>query len=541
MKKALSLVCVLAMLLSSFGMISVGADANAEISVWDGVVPEADLNYHFAGEGTEANPYLIQSAAELAQLAANVRYNDESTTYAGKYFRLIVDIDLNSKPWYGIGGCFSQAGAAPTTSPEDPRYWCYFAGCFDGDNHKIYNLTLADEHVNGLFGMVAPSPTGADTNAITCIKNLGIESGSSNLTKGRIGCLIGGGRFNFRVENCYNKASLSFDAPVTAAQYGGIIGATTDAGDKYFVNCYTTGSVTVTNCTQNFRVGGFGGSIAGKTSYFTNCYSFANVTVTHNKTASANQAAAGVLGGAIMDGPFFTNCYTNGDISSLNFDTGTIRAWHVGAFVGAIGSTMDAQRYVNSGYTFTENTNFGSADGVPKVWGVGNSAGVAANNFLTNVPVAEAKTLADILPAENNGFLKASGNAALATAPAFIGTQETAVVDGKYNIRFLMGLDSLNYDGVEFEITATYQKDGQTVTAKNGFVKLTTAWRDILAEGASVTSISNGHNYMSALVVKGVPADTEITFEVKSYVYNGDVKTLVDTDTFTRNVASAAN
>jgi len=87
----------------------------------------------------------------------------------------------------------------------------------------------------------------------------------------------------------------------------------------------------------------------------------------------------------------------------------------------------------------------------------------------------------------------------------------------------------------------TYQKDGQTVTAKNGFVKLTTAWRDILAEGASVTSISNGHNYMSALVVKGVPADTEITFEVKSYVYNGDVKTLVDTDTFTRNVASAAN
>lgn len=534
MKRYISLFCVLAMLLSAFGMMTVGAeDAPATASKWDGVVPEADLDYHFAGEGTEANPYLIQSAAELAQLAANARLNDEATCYFGKYFRLIVDIDLDNHPWYGIGGCFDTAGFAPTTSSTDVRYNAYFGGNFDGDNHKIYNLTLAAKNMNGLFGMVAPSSTGATSGTGPVIKNIGIESGSTTVSGvSRLGCLAGGMRFNVTVENCYNKADLSVDTPGSYGYMGGLIGHILDAGNKHISYCYNTGNVTVTNATKDFRIGGIVGGTTGKTIYIDHCYAFGSVTVTHNKaSSSATSAAAGVIAGALMDGPYVTNSYAHADVSSKYAPTDKITVWHIGPFYGGNNGTVAAENFTGSSYTQSANTYFGTADGVEKRWGVGNSAAAAANAFITEVPLAEAKTLADFLPSDLNGFLKASGNDPIATAPAFIGAQATAVENDTYAIRFLLGLDSLDYDAVEFEIVATYEQGGQTVTAKNGFVQITNAYRDILADGQSVTSISEGHNYMSAMVVKNVPANVDISLEVKSYVYVNGVKTLVDTDT----------
>ncbi|MBE6634072.1 MAG: hypothetical protein E7620_07010, partial [Ruminococcaceae bacterium] len=98
MKKLVSLFCILTLLLSTFAMM-VSAAEEPTVSKWDGVIPEANKDYAFEGEGTEEKPWLIKSAAELAILAANARLNDKETTYGGKYFKLTVDIDMDNKEW----------------------------------------------------------------------------------------------------------------------------------------------------------------------------------------------------------------------------------------------------------------------------------------------------------------------------------------------------------------------------------------------------------------------------------------------------------
>ena len=56
----------------------------------------------FSGSGTAADPYLIASAADLKQLAADVS-NDKP--YSGAHFKLTADIVLggSSDPWTPIG------------------------------------------------------------------------------------------------------------------------------------------------------------------------------------------------------------------------------------------------------------------------------------------------------------------------------------------------------------------------------------------------------------------------------------------------------
>ena len=54
--KKLSLVLALTMILSLFAVFTISAE-EVTVSVWDGVIPEADTAYAFGGgDGTEDNP-----------------------------------------------------------------------------------------------------------------------------------------------------------------------------------------------------------------------------------------------------------------------------------------------------------------------------------------------------------------------------------------------------------------------------------------------------------------------------------------------------
>ncbi|MCD8182878.1 MAG: hypothetical protein LUE99_07045 [Bacteroides sp.] len=98
-------------------------------SVWDGTKPEANDAYTFKGDGTEEKPYEIRTATDLAQFAANV---NAGTSYSGKYFKLLVDIDLDNQDWDPIGGKTSSVA---------------FEGNFDGNHKQITNLKV--EKVTG--------------------------------------------------------------------------------------------------------------------------------------------------------------------------------------------------------------------------------------------------------------------------------------------------------------------------------------------------------------------------------------------------------
>ena len=93
------------------------------LDVWDGTVAEGFA----AGSGTEADPYLIATGAQLAYLAKSV---NEGNAYSGKVIALAADVDLNDREWTPIGN-----GNAP------------FEGIFDGKGHVIQHLSILSPKV----------------------------------------------------------------------------------------------------------------------------------------------------------------------------------------------------------------------------------------------------------------------------------------------------------------------------------------------------------------------------------------------------------
>ena len=106
------------------------------VDVWNGEVATS----FGGGRGTESDPYLIRNCAQLAYLAQKV---NSGSKYAGKYFRLEADLDLNQRVWTPIG-----------------TYGKYFSGHFDGNGHSISGLVVTSALRNqdyacaGLFGYV---------------------------------------------------------------------------------------------------------------------------------------------------------------------------------------------------------------------------------------------------------------------------------------------------------------------------------------------------------------------------------------------------
>ena len=79
---------VLAILLSSFAfVVSANTDATA-VGVWDG----STATEFAGGTGTSADPFIIQSAAELRFMVLNYSTHDASN---GKFFKIVNDIYLN--------------------------------------------------------------------------------------------------------------------------------------------------------------------------------------------------------------------------------------------------------------------------------------------------------------------------------------------------------------------------------------------------------------------------------------------------------------
>ena len=66
-------------------------------SKWDGTIYEVtslEEVHSFAGSGTKEDPYLLNSADDVAKLAGNVRFSHNDTLYVNKYFKLTCDVDL---------------------------------------------------------------------------------------------------------------------------------------------------------------------------------------------------------------------------------------------------------------------------------------------------------------------------------------------------------------------------------------------------------------------------------------------------------------
>lgn len=176
--------------------------------VWVGNIAEK-----FAGgTGTESDPYQISNGAELAYLAQQV---NGGTTYAGSFFTLTADIQLNEQD-------------VPTAN-ENPNSWTpignnkeKFQGTFDGDGHTISGLYISStEQYQGLFGGVAATCIVKDLIVKGYVASAK-ENGTLNLN---VGGIVVSKKKGAIVQNCGFYGIVVGNTNTTGGVAGGMQGA----------------------------------------------------------------------------------------------------------------------------------------------------------------------------------------------------------------------------------------------------------------------------------------------------------------------------
>ena len=324
------------------------------------------------GTGTQGDPWLIASQADLTALAEFLNSGNAATfdtenagvgNCHGYYFKQTADIDLTGVTWEPIG--------------YSGKY--YFAGNYDGGGHSITNAVSTGKvdpdgyATAGIFGWAAFGSvenlhvknanfvaTGQNNYSYvggiagvcygSSIKNCSVENSSlesrRNNNNNCAGSIVG-----YSTGGTFEKCAAENNQVKTIG--GGFVGEVDDdpnygAGNSTFTNCY------VANCTvisetddsqgTSFSVG-FAGEITDSTLTIQNCYVYlATLSTVGNAVPQGTGVFAGNLWGSstIAD----TNCFfgacgitenagTAGEKTEEDFTNGTVAGLLGDAFAQA--------------------------------------------------------------------------------------------------------------------------------------------------------------------------------------------------------------
>jgi len=201
---------------------------------WNGTADK-----EFSGMGTEADPYLITTAEELAGLAARVNDTTNREDFAGKYFKLTNDLYLTDftnpdttkwHEWEPIGK-WTDISNGPYVHKFDT---CWFRGNFDGANHTIHNVymgTIGDISIDN-----PDAPWEEDVIDFTgmnrsffgfvdkaTIQNLTIENMQLRAMGSLAGLIVQAS--NSRINHCYVINSHLVQNVNATDNFGGLIGS----------------------------------------------------------------------------------------------------------------------------------------------------------------------------------------------------------------------------------------------------------------------------------------------------------------------------
>lgn len=226
-----------------------------------------------AGNGTETDPYIIATAAQL----------DEVRNFPSACFELSKDIDLSY---------YLNSNSSGWTPIKD------FTGKFDGKKHTIKGLWISLSSISnvGLFANIQ----GSSDNKRASVSNLFVNISKKGITGGsRVGGICGNLSYG-NIENCMVTGDIS------GYQYvGGVVGRNNDNyyNSSIISQCASSGNIIATDD----EVGGILGFKYGSCS-IENCYSIANV-----KAEGSYPDTYGIGEGA-------EKCYFAGTIYSTNMD-----------------------------------------------------------------------------------------------------------------------------------------------------------------------------------------------------------------------------
>lgn len=290
--------------------IGIGPVISAQnVSVWDGTAA-----IWTQGSGTEDDPYLIESAQNLAYIAEMV--NGGVTTYSGVYFKLTTDLNLNYLSWIPIGNSTNS-------------FW----GKFNGDNHFIDSVKIMNSDTqSGLFGRTVMAQ----------ITNLGVNT---YITSGRHSGGIVGVAVQTEISHCFNTGDFSITYVQTSSTGNGATGGIVGLCSQCTIsNCYNTGNISCSNSTNSTvtptswstRGPGVGG-IVGETNNevsISNCF---NTGVVSASSIYYNTSAGGICG-YYSRATSIVDCYNTGDILSIRTNglTNITNENYAGGIVGYV-------------------------------------------------------------------------------------------------------------------------------------------------------------------------------------------------------------
>lgn len=368
MKKIISIVLCALMLTGIFSTFTFadtpslsGEERLADASKWDGTIPTApDTLESLKGDGTESNPYLLESAADLALVAAYI--NAAKDDLYGEFLKLNCDIDIQNQAWPGIGVFDNRSNDKMA-----------FKGNFDGQGHVVFNLNLLSRDSSstkqsaGFFGFFGFGGT---------IKNLGIASGNiyvknTTYTGALVGVVenLGIGR----IENCFNLANITTTcenlpdtsyasgASLRTVCAGGIVGYVYKRANPVnttIKNCFNDGNITAVkqSADQAVTLGGIVAENGASNLTLMTCCNYGDMGIS---ALGKNGDQYGLLIGTLTGKSSITadSCYMSGAITTNYYDEQDDANNRAGALVGGLWSSTSVKACSNNTYngSFTAN------------------------------------------------------------------------------------------------------------------------------------------------------------------------------------------
>ncbi|MDD2234443.1 MAG: hypothetical protein PHV03_05980 [Desulfitobacteriaceae bacterium] len=247
----------------------------ATVSLGEGMSVQKDFNLLiigiFKGEGSEATPYQVENAVQLAEIGYLLNSEDI-------HFIQAEDIDLiGYENWIPIGD---------SSNP--------FEGTYNGNGKTIFNLTIDDNTLTdvGLFSFVGSS---GKLENIT-LENVSIDSSKEDA---HVGGLVGTN--HGAVSGCSSAGNVFANADNTLTAYvGGLVGLNISGG--VVTNSSSSGSV------KSNRSNGSAGGLVGT------CNGI--IKDSHNIAKVLDGKFTGGLAG-LADNGTISDSYNIGDISGL--------------------------------------------------------------------------------------------------------------------------------------------------------------------------------------------------------------------------------
>ncbi len=295
----------------------------------DNALPSYFEGHLFEGEGTEQNPYIISSYADLAKLSDLT--NSKGKTFSGKFFKQTADIIYYDyyNSWIAIKdfeGTYDGNGKTVTN----------VLGVFNNLKGTVKNLNMenmyrSNDVTESTFGVLANTTEG---KIINChVKNVNIEAND----KDNIGLITGELKNRGLIENCSAEGEIAgrwYLGGIVGKSYGEVKGCTFKG--KLIINGGNAGGIvgksygTISNCSSSgeienkgdsYYIGGIVGTLYGNVN---NCYS----TI----VKSDGMGLGGIAGRAYMGSPsIIENCYYLGkDISNGSVTSGIVSQLEIG-------------------------------------------------------------------------------------------------------------------------------------------------------------------------------------------------------------------